>query len=293
MQRRVLIPLIVTVAAVALAACGDDDTADPGTLPPSDSTLPPADTNTPSTPGGTGYTHPTGADDVVIRVADEGGFVPPDVLFTALPTVLVSGDRVFQQGAVPAIYPGPLLPNIQVQTITEGGIQALLALADDAGRLQDVEYEQPTNIADAPDTVVTINVGDTTFEHRAYALGFSPDGEETDPARAALADFVADVQAWVNDPVNAEVGEQTTFEPAAYLMRSYPLDDTSGYDIEPTIVEWPADVSVRLADAAECASIPAAEAQAMFADATQLTFFTEDGVTYRVAVKQQLPGDAC
>ena len=293
MQRRVVIPLLLTASIVVLAACGGDDD-DPAAVPPADSTLPPADeTTTPATDGA--FVHPTGADEVVVRIGYEGGFVPVEVNFTSLPTVLVSGDSVYQQGPVPAIYPGPLLPNIQVQTITEAGIQSILALADAAGLLQDVEYVQPDNIADAPDTVVTINVGDATYVHRAYALGMAggPDGGETDPARVALADFIADVQAYVNDPVNAEVSEASTFEAATYLIQSYPVDDTSGYDMEPTFVEWPADVSVRLVNAAECAAIPAAEVSALFADANQLTFFTEGGVTYRVAVKPQLPGDAC
>ncbi|HEY3485380.1 MAG TPA: hypothetical protein VGK49_08340 [Ilumatobacteraceae bacterium] len=288
-----MIPLLLTASIIVLAACGDDSD-DPAAVPPADSTLPPVDeTTTPATDGG--FVHPTGADDVVVRIGYEGGFVPVEVSFTSLPTVLVSGDSVYQQGPVPAIYPGPLLPNIQVQSITGAGIQSILALADGAGLLQEIEYVQPDNIADAPDTVVTIDVDGSTYVHRAYALGMAggSDGGETDPARIALADFIADVQAYVNDPVNGEVSEASTFEATTYLIQSYPVDDTSGYDVEPTFVEWPAEVSVRLADAAECAAMPAPEVSALFADSNQLTFFTEDGVTYKVAVKPQLPGDAC
>jgi hypothetical protein len=50
---------------------------------------------------------------------------------------------------------------------------------------------------------------------------------------------------------------------------------------------------VRLADASECAGLPAAEVGALFADANQLTFFAEDGITYQLTVKPQLPGDSC
>ena len=48
-----------------------------------------------------------------------------------------------------------------------------------------------------------------------------------------------------------------------------------------------------LADAAECVAVPAADVGELFADANQLTFFTEGDVTYQVAVKPQLPGDGC
>ena len=50
-------------------------------------------------------------------------------------------------------------------------------------------YPGNDQIADAPDTVVTITVDGQTYTHQAYALGFD---EETDPARQRLADFVAD-----------------------------------------------------------------------------------------------------
>ena len=72
---------------------------------------------------------------------------------------------------------------MQVSPVTEAGIQELLALADEHGLLADVEYTDPTNIADAPDTVVEISANGTTYRHVAYALGI---GDETDPARASV-----------------------------------------------------------------------------------------------------------
>ena len=79
-----------------------------------------------------------------------------------------------------------------------------------------------------------------------------------------------------------------------YLMRATPVDlRTVATDLPPTVVDWPADASVRLADATECAELPAAEGDALFADATQLTFFAEDGVTYQVAATPAVPGRSC
>jgi hypothetical protein len=237
-----------------------------------------------------GYEHPSGADDVVVRIAYEGGFVPAEMTFLDLPTLLVSGDgHVFVQGPVPEIYPGPLLPNIQVRPVTEAGIQDLLALADENGLLADVEYTNPTNIADAPDTVVEVSANGRTFVHRAYALGIDT---ETDPTRAALAEFVAQVTGdWLYGD-NPELGPEQPYATDTFLIRAAEVGDVAG-DIEPTVVDWPADASVRLIDAGDCAAIPAAELGSLFADANQLTFFAEDGVTYQLTVKPQLPGDSC
>ena len=279
------------IAAVVLAACGDDS---PSGDAPSDSspidTVAPVDTTAPPTTVPSGIDHPTGADDVVVRIAYEGGFVPVEVAFLDLPTLLVTGDgQAIVQGPIAEIYPGPLLPNMQARPVTEAGIQDLLALAADHGLLADVEYTNPTNIADAPDTVVEIAANGETYVHRAYALGIA---DETDPARATLADFVAQATGdWLYGD-NPELGPEAPYVTDTFLIRASEVGDYTG-DIEPTVVDWPAETSVRLADASECAAVPAAEVGDLFADATQLTFFAEDGITYQLTVKPLLPGDGC
>jgi hypothetical protein len=247
------------------------------------------------------YDVATGADDVVISVTNEGGFVPAGYAFVNTPTALVTGDgRALSTGAVPAIFPGPLLPSILQRAITPAGVQHLLATADGLGLLADVEYENPTNIADAGTTIVVITVDGTTYRHEAYALGLDPDGE-TDPARRALGEFVAaasNLPATVGD---AELGLEEPYTSEQFLIQAYPVDPGAiGSDgIDPTFVPWPADAPVRLVDAAECAAVPVAEFGPLFADATTMTFFTEpnqtDGseVTYAVTPVQQLPGRSC
>ena len=282
---------LLASAALLLAACGDDSPsgeAPTDTVAPVD-TSPPATTPPPTT-APSGIAHPSGADDIVVRIAYEGGFVPAEVAFLNLPTLLVTGDgHAVVQGPIIEIYPGPLLPNMQVRAVSEAGIQDLLRLAEDNGLLSDVEYTNPTNIADAPDTVVEISANGGTFVHRAYALGLDA---ETDPARAALADFVAEATGdWLYAD-NPELGPEQPYSSDTFLIRASEVGDYTG-DIEPTVVEWPADASVRLADASECAAVPAAEVAGLFTDANQLTFFAEGGITYQLTVKPLLPGDGC
>ena len=51
------------------------------------------------------------------------------------------------------------------------------------------------------------------------------------------------------------------------------------------------DSGVKLADATVCALVPAAAVEAVFAEANQLTYFTEGAVVYQVTAVAALPGD--
>jgi hypothetical protein len=290
-MRKHLAPAAVFLSCVfALAACGDDGAAD---VPDPGVTLPGVGA------GGDGFDHPTGADDVVISYVEAGGFTTREFAFQQTPHLLVSGDgRAFSPGMQIAIYPGPLLPAVQVQTITDEGIQRLLAAADEAGLLADVDYEQPTNIADASTATVTINVDGETWVHEAYALGLeSPEGTETSAEREALFGFVQ-LLGDLSTAAGAEnVGETELFEPAEYAIEALVVDDLSVYasddGIEPRIEEWPTALPVRLADASTCTVVPASEIGETLLAADQLTFFTEGDVTYQVLARPVLPGRGC
>jgi hypothetical protein len=296
-RRRFLRALLAAplTAPLLLAACGDDSTSGSPASTSGGTTLPPAGTGstTPGTVPAGAIEHAIGADDAVLRIGYEGGFVPVEIAFQHLPTLLVTGDgRAVQQGPQIEIHPGPLLPNVQQRTITETGVQELLSLAEEHGLFEQRSYEGPENIADAPFTVVRINADGTTFEHRAYALGLDPSADETGD-RARLADFVTaatDLRSAVGD---GELGPEQPYQADTYRIRATVVDDTSGYEVEPTIVDWPADASVRLAAALECAHVPVEELHDLFTGATQLTFFRDADVTYQVAVVPSLPGDAC
>ncbi len=285
-MRRLLLAL--PILTVAFVACGDDDAAPVETSPPS--TAAPASTLPPTSVGGLAYA--TGADDVVIQVSYEGGFIPLEAQFATTPAALVTGDgRYLTTGPTTLEFPGALLPNLRQQTITPAGIEQLLAEADELGLLAAVEYARPDNIADAPDTVVTITTGGQTYEHAAYALGFGPDPESG--ARLTLLEYVrtlTDLAGTVGD----QLGPDDTFEPVAYVIRAEAVDlATMTFEVEPTVEPWPADAPVRLADVGECAEVAAEAVGALFADANQLTFFEDGGVTYQVLAVQQYPGRTC
>lgn len=287
-------PLLAMVAA----ACGDPSTE-------------PATTEPPSTDGGSvpgtaapgAFTYPTGADDAVIRFGFEGGFVPVGVAFVNLPNLIVSGDgRAFSPAAITLEYPGPLVMPMTVRTITDTGIQALLVAADTAGLLATPpSYEAPTNVADAPNTVVALTTDAGTFVHSAYALGFGTDEqgnpvEESSPERAALYDY-AQLLGNLEAAVGADqLGAEEMFEPAEYRLQALPIAeaDLAGMDPAPTIVDWPASTGLDLATAAECARLSSAAAGTLFADARSNTYFRQGDTLYALSVAGVLPGDpAC
>jgi len=290
---RLRLVLAACMLAAPVAACGDDEDASPQLTAAPETAA--TGSTVPTSAAASGYVHSTGPDDVVVEIGFEGGFVPPEVLFTRVPNLLVSGDgRAIEVGPTTAIFPGPLLPNLQVRTISEVGIQALLAKADELGLLADIQYARNDLIADAPDTVVRISADGATYEHRAYALGIE-EGGESDPARANLNDFV-DAAADLPGTVGAsEVGAQQPFDGEEYLVRATPVSQAElvGGEVEAEIEPWPAESSVRLVDAAECAVVLPAEGDALFINASQVTFFADGDETYRVAAIPRLPGRGC
>jgi len=284
MNQKIIALLIATIFGVV--ACG------------SDSDMPAAESSLPAVADG--YTYPTGVDDVVIEFVQVGGFVPRELAFQSTPSVLVSGDgRTFGPGAQIAIYPGPLLPAVQVQSISDQAIQTILSAADDAGLFSQIEYDQPTDIADAATARLTINVNGQTYVHEAYALNWSMPGEsgtESTPERQALADFIGQLSDLAALVGAEELGEQTIFDPADFGIEAIVVDDPSmfGSDgIEPTILDWPSTVGVRLSDADSCTVVPADEVGATLNEANQLTFFVDADVTYQVLAKPILPGTSC
>jgi hypothetical protein len=75
-----------------------------------------------------------GPNDLVLRIEGGGGLAAPDRLLTSVPFFNLYGDgRVITTGPVPAIYPGPALPNLQVSHVGPFDPPLLAKKALDAG----------------------------------------------------------------------------------------------------------------------------------------------------------------
>ena len=309
MERRTFLSALIGVPAIAViaAACGSESSQGGPAVTGGDTLPTPDATTTPPTTPSSVEVPESGppvtsagdvpAPDVVLEYGAYGGFTTREFSFQRTPQVLITGDlRVITPAVTTAMYPGPLVPPLTQRSITAAGVETVLAVAADAGLYADVDYESDQMIADAATATLRLAAEDRTYVHEAYALGVAggPGGDaESSPERQALADFVTalgDLPALVGED---QLGPEEPYVPDAYQILVDVAGDLSGYEIEPTVVDWPSESGVVLADVTSCTEVEAAPLADVFDGADELTFFVEDGVTYGVVVRPALPGRDC
>lgn len=257
------------------------------------------------TRAGTGdIDHPTGPADLVLRMDVGGGFVAPAYELRRIPTWSLFGDgRVVTEGPQIQIYPGPALPSVQVQIISEDGIQAILEAATAAGLLgPDRTYDQGC-VADAPTTTFIVYAGGTKHVISASALGMVPGscpGEDTE-ARAALARFSAKLSGLAGWLPTGSLGEQGQFEFSE--MRVYVQRYTGSPEpgLHQTVIDWPlsdplhsfGDTDGTYRDF-RCGIVGGADLAKLLPDAqraNELTPWRSDGADYSLIFRPLLPDE--
>ncbi len=255
-------------------------------------------------PGGDTITHPTGANDLVLRVETGGGFVPVEYNLTAMPEVSIYGDgRVIVTGPVMAIYPGPATPNLQTAVISQETLQAMLAAAKEAGLFQNgVDYGRP-NITDVGTTKFTINADGTTYVTDVYALGMEEGTSglsmEQQQQRAVLSDLrgkLVDVMAYTDEELT-----WASYRSTAMAVYSRPADQSGSGDpdVEPNRLQWPLS---DLATAGEPVQpegyrrvVLTGDDTAALSDAlvsaTQITIWESNGTDYLLFFRPLLPDE--
>lgn len=263
-------------------------------------------------PGGDGsgstgpnaISHPMGADELVLRVGYEGGFVPFEYTLSNQPMWSLFGDgTMLVTGPQIEIYPPPAITNLIATHISEDGVQAILRAARDAGLMDgDASYGNDC-IADAATTVFTTNADGRTSVVSAYALELSDPGgacAETDTtARAKLADFqmkLGDL-SWLPE---GSVGPEEPFEPTE--MRVFVLPYRGEPDLPQTGAEWPLSADLEtfgepVANApvnTRCGVVAGDDFETLFAAAestNQLTPWTSDGRKRLLLFRLLLPDE--
>ena len=266
----------------------------------------------PRLPGTPAIEHPTGKDALVLQIAIGGGFVPAEYNLTNLPILSIYGDgRVITQGPQLMIYPGAAMPNLQVRTITEAGLQKVLAAAAEAGLLgPDKHYDDGGMIADAATTTFTLNAGGRVHTISAYALSeeenAGPNLSEADAeARQLLREFLGQVTSLPELAGASELTADQPYTPHAirlFVSDEAPVVDESNPEQEP--IEWPLDTP--LADFGEpmaqgevfpfnCGVVEGADLDTLLPlleQANTLTPWTSEGKSYSVTVRPLLPDES-
>jgi hypothetical protein len=261
---------------------------------------------TPVDPGAGDIDHSTSADDVLVQLSYEGGFVPVEWTYTNFAFYSLLGDgTLIVPGAQIEIYPGPALPAISSRQVSEAGIQAILekALAVTRDIPADVNDLGFMNIADASTTVITVSAGGVDRTIRAYALSEltrRPDGmpEREYQARLSLQELVATLTGpseWLPD---GSLGPEGEFEASAarLFVGSYRAVD----DLKQDPMPWP--LSAGLADFGDpippggmrCGVVEGEDWDTLRASATaanQLTPWTDAGDRYSILFRPLLPDE--
>ncbi len=254
-----------------------------------------------------GIDHPTGANDLVLRMATGGGLVPIEFNLKALPAISLFGDgRLIVEGPVIEIYPGPAMPNLQVSRLTEEAIQAILAEAEKAGLLgQDASYDYPC-VADLPTTTFTIAADETTHTVAAYALGFeqgttgSCGGAAVDVvARAKLLEFsnkLGDLRSWLPE---GSISAEEQYSPTEMRVYVRPYQGDPELEQQPTA--WPLEGLLSSfgepdanLDQARCGVVSGPDIETLLPNAyaaNELTPWTSDGHDFGLFFRPLLPDE--
>ncbi len=236
--------------------------------------------------------------------------IPPLDQFASQPLLVITGDGVVvSPGPIPAIYPGPLLPNLVERSITPAGEEAIVAAARHLGVLGpkgDFTGEG------GPLGAVTGRIEITVDGSRVTLTG-KPDAQiecVTTPCEPrpgtpeAFGDLwwqLLDLPSWVG----TELGPEALYSAPAYALLVQPAPQADP-DLPQAPADWPLDQPLvsfggPVANGtARCGSVSGADADALrplLAAANELTPWVEasDPATmFGVLVRPLTPGeDAC
>lgn len=268
--------------------------------------------------GGGEIEHPTAGDKPIVIVENVGGFVPVDFVATQTPVFVLLGDgRAIVQGAQELIYPGPALPPLLERTLTEEGIQEVLRAIQQTDLFDaDLELRGAQNfVADASDTVFTVNAGGETVTVTVYGLGTlapmpgaeQPPGVNEAEARAhaelqELHDRLLMLDTWL--PASAFADQAwRPYEAEAYRLyvRDVTGEPVEG-DVPVAVRDWPVDASgvpaafgeeqELFGNGTRCGVVEGDEAQAWLEElsaANQLTQWKEGDRRFSVRPRPLLP----
>jgi len=235
----------------------------------------------------------------VLRVEQIGGFVPVESLVTYLPQLTVYGDgRVISPGPVIDIYPGPAVPNVQVQTITPAAVRTLVGLAITAKVGTPFDFGQP-QVADGTSTRITVLTGAGEQVSTVYMLGLD-DGLTAAQrmARVPLRNLVAKLEDLPGTVGADKVGQSSPYVPDVLAVVDAP------WVADPTLTEpeqaWPGPALPGEKVGAPggnlgCVTVSGAQLATVLDAAThanQLTPWLWDAMRYRLQFRPLLPDES-
>lgn len=307
-----VLPLVLAACAAAGGSPVPSSSDDEASQPP-----PPSATDGGEDSDGEAIAHPTGADEAILVVSSQGGFVPVEFAVRNVPSFVLLGDgRVIVLGAQTLEFPGPALPALQERTLTEEGIQHVLRAVEETDLFTGDDLDlrgMQQMVADAADTVFELHAADLDSTVTVYALGMlMPDMEVPgmDPAEVEAHEALSRLSEnllLVDTLVPSEMWEREgwqPYEPEAF--RLYVVDVTGqpieGGDLPGMVRDWPTEddpaafgdeVGEFLGPGTRCGVVEGELGQTWYSElssANENTLWTTDGTNrYRVLARPLLP----
>ncbi|WP_433292211.1 hypothetical protein ACQP2F_27415 [Actinoplanes sp. CA-030573] len=234
------------------------------------------------------------ADDLVLRVESFGGFVPAEQNVGRIPAISIYGDgRLISLGPTTAIYPGPALPNIQVQMITPEEVRELVRQGQQAGVRNGTDFGSP-NIADAPQTRVT--AGDQSVSVMALSEAPANDPKLTAAQREARTKLSAFVKKLQSLPSASGVANPVPYRPTVLAALARTFTAPQAGDPASPAKAWPGPAlpgdMLNQNIGIGCAEVTGADLPTVLAaakDAKATTPWTSGGATYAITFRPLLP----
>lgn len=294
-----LIPILAVIGLLA-GAC-----TSAGSTPDVSPSSPPSTPAASPSPGGSPVA--SAPDALILRVTYEGGLLAPNARRAEIPFLSVFADgRIMTAGAVPAIYPGPLMPTVVFRSVGSDGAVNILAAAAAAGLTGPDATYPSAPMPDAPSTVITVvHDGRQTVSTLGF-FGATTDGgpAASDPANqvvAAASSLVARLSG--NDSFGGTVGAEGTYEPLGFQLFVTPgAPQASDPALARPPVAWPLAAPLATfgkldplgGDGARVGVVVGANASTVgpiLASASQLTGFTSGGTEWTIVPRPLLPDE--
>jgi hypothetical protein len=295
----------VAAFAILLVACGGSGSSNPpsASTAPTGSATPPSPSASPSASA-----DPLAAAPWLRATTTQA--LPPVNVFAIQPYAVVTADgRWITQGPVPAIFPGPLMPNLRSRQVTEAGRTAILRSAKDLGLLGGT-----TDFNAGPPLMGGVNGRiELTVDGRRIVLTGNPAAlmecvtTPCDPppgSPAAFAQFwlrLGDLGSWIPK----ELGPDEAFDAPAYAILVGPAPEPDPSLPQPPM-DWPLASSIALlggpvnGGAYRCGTVSGADAATLLPalrKANGLTPWVQDpgaSATFGLTVRPMLTGeDVC
>jgi hypothetical protein len=291
------LPLVVSLLLgwLALSAC-----AGAGSQPGASASPAASPTVAPGSVG-----HSTGADDVILRAEQAGGFTAPAFQITRVPEFTLYGDGtvLYQLPYDPddASPIGP--PRLAMARLDAEQMDALLAVAINAGGLGSAkaQYINPL-VADAPDTIFTISTDEVTKTVAAQALSMADDPnnpDATNPDAAAIKALKALYDTLV--PFGEQVARGNATDAGLYEPTTYRATLQEG-QAQGEMIDWPwadltLDAFVSNPDSSfRIATLTAEQAKALSPTPEgglfDIAVVGPDRVPYQISLRPLLPEEA-